>query len=468
MFRTDRLGMPLIETVTEPDLLTPRDVQVGGRLLAQVARASGLVRRGAGAARQDVNVSVAGSRRVEIKGVPSHRILPLLVHNEAFRHLNLLRIKAELSRRGVTKEMFDVGDVEWAWDSDLCVDALSAVRSVDFAPIQEALDRGEMVAAVRVPGFGGLLGHRTQPGMTFASELSERVRVIACLTGRPFMVGSHIEDYGLSAGAWRQLRAALRAEEGTDDVVVVWGPIDDVDTAAREILIRAAEALDGVPSETRQPHADGTTGFERILPGPQRMYPDTDTPPLPIPDDWIESIDVRLPWDAEASYVQKGLSAAAAERLVDALWTPLFEELAPQSPASATRLAAAFEKRLVHHWRVSKRREVPDAERLAPLIAAVDDGQMRPEAFEAVFDRLLREPDRPAAEILADYLQSEHDEDRLGRQVAATVRERGNVDSKDPAAILRWAMGRAMPGLLGRVDPKVVSGRLTRALELEA
>ena len=67
-FRTDRLGMPLIETVTEPDLLTPHDVMVGGRLLASIARASGKVRRGTGAGRQDVNVSIAGSRRVELKG----------------------------------------------------------------------------------------------------------------------------------------------------------------------------------------------------------------------------------------------------------------------------------------------------------------------------------------------------------------------------------------------------------------
>ncbi len=43
------------------------------------------------------------------------------------------------------------------------------------------------------------------------------------------------------------------------------------------------DALDGVPHETRQPLPDGTTDFERILPGPDRMYPDTDSAPIPVP-----------------------------------------------------------------------------------------------------------------------------------------------------------------------------------------
>ena len=71
-FRTDRLGLPLTEVVTEPDLVTPWELQAGAELVARVARATRKVRRGAGAARQDVNVSVAGGRRVEIKGVPHH------------------------------------------------------------------------------------------------------------------------------------------------------------------------------------------------------------------------------------------------------------------------------------------------------------------------------------------------------------------------------------------------------------
>jgi glutamyl-tRNA(Gln) amidotransferase subunit E len=71
VFRTDRLGMPLIEIVTDPDMHTPEEAAAVGQLLRRLNRASGLVRTGAGAARQDVNVSIAGGTRIEIKGVPS-------------------------------------------------------------------------------------------------------------------------------------------------------------------------------------------------------------------------------------------------------------------------------------------------------------------------------------------------------------------------------------------------------------
>ena len=111
--------MPLTEVVTEPDLRTPLELQAAGRTLARVAHATRKVRRGRGAARQDVNVSVAGGRRVEIKGVDNHGCLPALVHNEAFRQLNLLRVKHELGLRGVTREMLALPDQGRPWDASV-------------------------------------------------------------------------------------------------------------------------------------------------------------------------------------------------------------------------------------------------------------------------------------------------------------------------------------------------------------
>ena len=59
--------------------------------------------------------------------------------------------------------------------------------------------------------------------------------------------------------------------------------------ASKEIIIRAKEATIGVPSETRQALRDGTNGFERILPGADRMYPDTDLPPTRITEDRLKN-----------------------------------------------------------------------------------------------------------------------------------------------------------------------------------
>ncbi len=468
VFRTDRLGMPLTETVTEPDLLTPRDVQSGGRLLARIARASKRVRRGPGAARQDVNVSIAGSRRVEIKGVSQHRVLPRLVHIEAFRHLELLRIRQLLRDRGVTESMLAYPELDPPWNSALVADVRSLLRDADGAPLQRVREQGQMAAAVRLPGFRGLLAHRTQPGRCFDHEIEERLRVIACLTARPFWTHSDQAQSPICDATWREIRAALSATND-DTVVVVWGPAQDVATAVEDVIGRSRDALVGVPSETRQAHEDGTTGFERVLPGPERMYPDTDTPPWPVPDAWLERIDATLPLgpiERERGYVDAGLSARVARVLIDRELYELYDALTPATVVGRRRLAAALECRLMAWWRESGARVVPEPSRLRPLVEAVDAERLRPEAYDAVFDAVLREPEVDAKAVVDRFIARREPEADLVRAIEALGAsvEPGRFSS--PRARLRWALGRVMPAVLGRMSPAEVSRRLAAALQI--
>ncbi len=487
VFRTDRLGVPLTETVTEPEFLTPAELQAGARLVARVARATGKVLRGPGAARQDVNVSVAGGRRIEIKGVPHHRGLPRLVHVEAFRQLNLLRIREELRRRGVTPEMLPDPPQGFAWEtSPLVAEVGSLLRRCAFRPVLDAIEEGETVVAVRLPGFAGLLARRTQPGITFSRELADRVRVIACLTGQPFLVHSDLGDYGLGSGPWNQVRKALRA--GAEDaLVVVWGPRRDADTAAREILIRAREALDGIPAETRQAFPDGTTGFERILPGPDRMYPDTDTPPVAIPDEWVAEISARLPetpWERQARYERMGLSPRAAWELAGAPWADLYDELKPREGEIARRLADALARRIPWAYRRGRLESVidpsrgvaarsypyrlPSAQRLAPLVRAVEAGEIEPDALDAALAELLDRPEADAVEILDGFRKRGDEDARLDEVVAeVAARAREELPGRPVEVRLRWAMGRAMASLRGRVPAATVRERLLAALAEE-
>jgi len=458
-FRTDRLGMPLTEAVTEPELLTPFEVQAGGRLLAQVARASGRVRRGPGAARQDVNVSVAGGRRVEIKGVDNHRQLPRLVHIEAFRQLDLLRIRAELVRRGVPADPFRVPAKGNPWDlSPLVADVGSLL---DGSLGEEA--NGMRICAVRLPGFAGLLGARTQPGRTFAHELSERVRVIACPVHARFLTHSDEPDSPIAAGRWWEVRRAARAEAG-DAVVLVWMEPEDAATATREILIRAGEALVGVPAETRQSYRDGTTGFERILPGADRMYPDTDTPPIPIDDRAVERIRLALPerpWSRAARYRALGLSATAAERLVRSPWHAAFDGAAAPAGDLARRLAASLAKRAPYHLR--RGRPIPPdlGDALGRVIRAVSGGEVRAEALDRLVDAAIGRSAPGIEKLIAAF----HAPPRSLEPVVDDVVARAQaLPDRSPETRLRWAMGEAMRPLLGRADPAAVRRLLAERL----
>ena len=465
VFRTDRLGTPLIETVTEPELLTPRDVQAAIQLIARVAHATGKVRRGPGAARQDVNVSIAGGRRVEIKGVPSHRIVPRLVHNEAFRQLNLLRIKHALHQRGVGPDMLDPGPSDIVWHGPLAIDARAIVRGCPFPPIDDALLADHMVAAVRLPGFAGLLAHRTQPGQTFSDEIADRVRVIACPSAYPFMLHSDASHGEMSDSRRAQLAKAVGAES-TDAVVLLWGPADDVDTAVRETLARAQEALEGVPAETRQPMPDGTTGFERILPGAGRMYPDTDTPPVAVADALVHEIGMHLPtppWQRYARGLDLGLSPDQATRLADAPWYDLFVSLTPPSKRTAQRLFHGLTKRIPRYWRAGAIGLLPSAAQLAPLVEALEARPAFADLFEVLLDRVLRDRDMEPQAIANSIPEtmSESQAVTICRDTVLAMQFR----SREPQARIRAAMRPAMEELRGRFPAKLALQALATAIE---
>jgi glutamyl-tRNA(Gln) amidotransferase subunit E len=319
VYRTDRLGIPLIETVTEPDMRTPQEVAAVAHRLRWLVRSTGRVRTGIGAARQDVNVSVEGGRRVEIKGVSRIPLIPLLVHTEAYRQVALLEIKKELERRKITASSFE----------SATHDITDILKTTSYYPVAKALKQGLEVRAVVLRGYRGILSMRTQPETTFAKEISDRVRVIACLDLLPNLAHSDMEGETLSSTEWTKIKKLCRTGEN-DAVVVVWGDERDAETGAKEIVIRAREALDGVPNETRQALPDGTNGFERILPGPDRMYPDTDLPPLAITEERIQSIQAilpELPWAREERYRKLGLRPDIARRMSIAPERDLFDRI---------------------------------------------------------------------------------------------------------------------------------------------
>ncbi|HSK09760.1 MAG TPA: 4-hydroxy-tetrahydrodipicolinate synthase [Vicinamibacterales bacterium] len=187
VWRTDRLGMPLIETVTGPDLRTPEEVAEAILLVGRVCRSTGHVRVGIGASRQDVNVSVRGGRRVEIKGVPKAGWAPALVHGEAVRQVNLLKLRDELHRRGFTSASsiaIDSADVTSLFASSemafLRRDGWERfVADEGRRPGFELGNGAFTVRAVRLKGLTGTLSWPTQPDLSFAHELAGRVRVIA-------------------------------------------------------------------------------------------------------------------------------------------------------------------------------------------------------------------------------------------------------------------------------------------------
>jgi len=437
-YLTDRLGMPLIETVTAPDMRTPQEVAEVGQALRRVVRSTGNVRTGIGAAREDVNVSVTGGTRVEIKGVPRIPRIPLLTYNEAMRQWNLLRLRAELARRGIAEGTF-------AARSE---DITKHVRRSVYTPLQSALAAGMPVFGVRLDGFRGLLRWQTQTNTYFSQEISDRVRVVACLTTLPNIAHSDSPAESLSSSEWRMVKRALGAGEA-DAAVVVWGPEEDARLGAQEIVLRAKEATIGIPSETRQALGDGTNGFERILPGPDRMYPDTDLPPKKVTAERLAAIRAGLPpniLEREKRYRELGLTADLVEKLSMSGHAELFEE-AVREWGLAPHLAAEILIRLP--MRLKKKglaATALDGAVMKPVLEALRDGRLYREGVAPLVERALA-----TGEAVEELIPRAGEAGDIAGAAAKVATEVVGRRFQDPSRRMRRAMGLFMAEWRGRV-----------------
>jgi len=445
-YRTDRLGIPLIETVTYPEMKTPQEVAEVGQVLRRLARSTGKVHTGIGAARQDVNVSIEGGRRVEIKGVCRIPLIPLLVHNEAYRQAALLDIKRELARRGITPasfkaDTFDVGEI---------------VAGTQYYPLAKALKKNLDVRAVALRGYRGVLSTRTQPETTFAKEISDRVRVIACLDRLPNIAHSDMEGETLASAEWTKIKKLARIGD-KDVIVVVWGNAQDVETGVKEIVIRAREALDGVPNETRQALPDGTHGFERILPGADRMYPDTDLPPLAITEDRIErikSIMAERPWDREARYREMGLSAEMAARLAISNEGRLFDRAVKETGYPPKLLASFFINKVRMLRREGKLATGCDDRVISTLKAAAGRGIAGDNLVSLIEKACGPEALSPEAAIKALGLESPK---KVEKEIAAFL-NKIRLPKIEKDKLNRHVMGLVMREFQGKLPGTAIAG----------
>ena len=465
VWRADRLGMPLIETVTAPELITPEEVEEAILLVGRVCRSTGHVRVGMGASRQDVNVSVRGGQRVEIKGVPQAWRARLLVHGEAVRQVRLLELRQELRRRGFTERdsiTCDHGDVT-ALVAASRLDTLQQETWEHFLERDErrpGFERGEgpfCVRGIRLRGLAGTLSRPCQPDLTFAHEIAGRVRVIATLDQAPVLLHSDAwPDYTGSVDELNRMRKTLSCESD-DALIVVRGATEDTRTAAREIELRYADAVEGVPHETRQPLEEGNTDFERILPGPDRMYPDTDSPPQRITRERVEALQVALPeppWKREERYAAVDVSRNTIHFLIRRGGARLVDLVVEDCGADLRRACFFFGEELKGLRRAGFAVDLIGDTRWCELFRLAADRPVLWEARQTLVQEMARQPEMAVQDLVQELDLGIEPPDWLDHldSASATV-----TDDLEPESLQRCLMGHMMYQIRGRVPATIVA-----------
>ncbi len=299
VYRLDRLGIPLIEIGTGPDLKSPEQVREAAELIGMVLRSTGKVKRGIGTIRQDVNVSIKDGARVEIKGAQELKLLPKLVEMEAQRQYSLIEIAKELQlrRAKVDGKIHNITEL---------------LKNSQSKVIMNAIASKGVVLAMRLEGFAGLIGRELLPGRRLGTEFSECAKVKAGVGG--IFHSDELPKYGITVDEVSLMRERLFCKE-KDGFVLVADNAERGELALNAVIDRARQSVEGVPMEVRKANEDGTTSYLRPIPGAARMYPETDIRPTK-PEVGKTQLPEMLSEKAKRFEKQYGLGDDLAEKIV--------------------------------------------------------------------------------------------------------------------------------------------------------
>ncbi len=437
VYSLDRLGVPLVEIGTGPDIASPEQAREAAERIGTLLRSTGAVKRGLGTIRQDVNVSIAEGARVEVKGVQDLEGIESIVRGEVGRQAELLAIRDDLRERDA-----HVGNVS---------DVTDVFENTESGVIRGALDSGGKVTAVPLFGFDGVVGREIRPDRRLGTELSDHAKRHGA--GGIFHT-DELPAYGVTEAEVSALREAVDAGE-EDAVAIVAADPETADLAIEAAAERAETAIEGVPEETRGANEDGTTRYLRPLPGAARMYPETDVPPVePDPSD----VEVPELLDAKAErYVEEfELDPGLAEQVAFGRRFPTFEAAVEQG-VDPTFAATTLESTTTEIRRDGAPVENLTEADFLDLFALVEGGDLAKEGVPEVLTTLAESPRLTAAEAVEEAGLSGVSEDEVREAVAEVVERNADQVAEEGMAAFSGLMGEAMGALRGKADGEIVS-----------
>jgi glutamyl-tRNA(Gln) amidotransferase subunit E len=221
---------------------------------------------------------------------------------------------------------------------------------------------------------------------------------------------------------------------------------------------------------------DGTNGFERVLPGAERMYPDTDLPPMEITESRLMAIRAKLPvpfWDREARYRKMGLPADVIIPICRSRRVDLFDNIVEKLHIKPVFASVVLCQRFKAFRRAGLRLDSLTETEIYDVFKAHAAGQLAREGVVEVFARILKHyaetapgEARVAAalrDIAGPGLLKPGD---LEPMIAQAIQTADNALFPTPEKKYRFLMGKLMKALVGRAEGKRVAELLSAKLRL--
>lgn len=422
-YSLERLGIPLIEVSTSPDISSPKEAREVAKNLGMLIRRIGKIQRDVDSIRQDLNISINGGNRVEIKGVQSLSAIETVLENEIKRQKSLIDISQILKQRGLNQddiriEFIDIAHEAIKWNSNI---------------IRKGIEQGNKIFIFKLPKLKGLLKNGNY---RFGKELADRLRVI----GIGGMIHSdELPAYGINESMISWIRQILNLEE--NDAFGIIAIPESKSALVKNILEgRVTQSLDGVPAETRAAIGDETR-FMRPLPGSSRMYPETDIPLIIITKEMLEKNIKDLPEGVDERIKKlESLGIPKQEAMVslDLGLDEIIEEIVKKY--GNPTVASSFINRV--------RPKENDKEKLNIIFNLLNQGKIPKEAL----DTLYQYPEK-----LEELITSSKQTPQLENRIREIVQARRELILERGENAFKPIMGEVMREMRGKLEGQIIS-----------
>jgi len=448
----DRLGIPLIEIATNPDIKNPNHARETAEKIGLLLRATGKVKRGLGTIRQDINISVAGGARVEIKGVQSLSSISKVAENEVERQLGLIKIKETLVKRIKIKDLADIK----------ILDITKNLQSCKSNIVQKLIKDG-CAKAIKLSGFKGLLKQKeTRLGREFAVYAK-----LACGIGG-IIHSDELPGYGLVEKDVNDLYKILQTNE-YDAFVIAIGKETIVDTTLRIVIERAKASFLGVPNEVRRALVDDTTEYLRPMPGAARMYPETDVQPIRVTKEKIKEIIRNLPEKPEEKYKrfirQYELNNEQVKQILSSGYENDFERLVKKYPSLKNTVIRTFLNTFSELEKENIDISIISEEMLSNVFSGLLQEKYAKEAIPVILKYLVENPKTTLDTALKNSGLSTTDTKEIEKIAQKIIREKMDFVKQKGISAVGPLMGIIMKELRGKADGKIISEILQKEIE---
>ena len=451
-YSLDRLGIPLVEIALEPVIAKPTEVKEIALTLGRLLRVTGMVKRGIGSIRQDVNISVMNSGVVEVKGVQQLDQLEKIIDYEAKRQYGLILIAEKLKKLSITISKEDVFDI-----TEVFKDCESKI-------IQNALKLKIKIKAILVRNFSGMFGFEPYPGIRLGKEIGQLVRFFG--VGGVFH-SDELPNYGINDSDVDNVKKYLKLVDG-DGFLIIAGEDSKLDYAIDSIINRIKDATQGVPAETRGATQDGETIFLRPRPGASRMYPETDIPSISVLPEEIKLAKENIPksWNDSIAEIQQkySLNSQLSEQIFDSEYLELFEKICENKKNSPNFVASILCSSITNLQRKGFDAILLKPEHVIESFELLASDKIPKESLEIIFESIMSGKSENVSIAIQSTDVSSMGEDELNDILDKIIQNNMDLVKERGENALVTLMGIAMKEVRGKASGKMVNALLRKKI----